>query len=75
MKKIVSILLIPLFVINLYGAVDYSEMSTEELIVIMGYVEKKNQEKFKKELKNRVPTMTAEEKSKYEKNLKEMQKK
>ncbi len=44
-------------------------MSTQELIEIMGYVEKKNVKKFKKELKQRVPTMSTKEKAKYEANL------
>lgn len=52
-----------------FARVDYSEMSTQELIAIMGYVEAANKDKFKKELKSRVPTMTADEKAKYEKNL------
>lgn len=73
MRKILSILLIFVFISPLF-AVDYSEMSTQELIEIMGYVEKKNQKKFKKELTHRVPTMTTQEKAKYNENLKKMKK-
>ena len=70
-KKFLAIFLISLFITPAF-AVDYSEMSTQELIVIMGYVEKKNKSKFQKELKSRVGTMTPQEKSKYEKNLKKL---
>lgn len=72
-KKTLTILLLTIFLSPLY-AVDYSEMSTQELIAIMGYVEKKNERKFKKELKQRVPTMSSKEKSKYKKNLKKLKK-
>lgn len=68
MKKILITLLLTLFISPLF-AVDYSEMSTQELIEIMGYVEKKNIKKFKKELNLRVPTMSPKEKAKYEANL------
>ncbi len=70
-KKIISILLITFFISPLF-AVDYTEMSTQELIAIMGYVEKKNQKEFKKELKQRVPTMSPKEKAKYKKNLEKL---
>lgn len=74
MKNFLVTILISVFLSPLY-AVDYSEMSTQELIVIMGYVKKQNEEKFKKELKERVPTMNANEKAKYQENLKKMKKK
>ena len=73
MKKILATLLLTIFISPLF-AVDYSEMSTQELIEIMGYVEKKNQTKFKKELQNRVPTMNDKEKAKYKANLEKMKK-
>ncbi len=73
MKKILTILLITLFFSPLF-AVDYTEMSTQELIAIMGYVEKKNEKKFKNELKQRVPTMSSSEKTKYEQNLEKLEK-
>lgn len=71
MKKILITLLLTLFISPLF-AVDYSEMSTQELIEIMGYVEKKNVKKFKKELRQRVPTMSTKEKAKYEANLEKL---
>lgn len=73
MKRILTILLLTFFTSTLF-AVDYSEMSTQELIEIMGYVEKKNIKKFKEELKKRVPTMSTKEKIKYESNLAKMKK-
>lgn len=72
MKKcLLLILIISSFV---FAKVDYSEMSTQELIAIMGYVEPENKMKFKKELNLRVPTMTANEKNEYQKNLKKLNK-
>ena len=68
MKKFLVTLMLTIFISPLF-AVDYSEMSTQELIAIMGYVEKKNVNKFKKELKNRIGTMSPKEKTKYEHNL------
>ncbi len=72
--KIFFIAILFIVFINPLYAVDYSEMSTQELIVIMGYVEKKNEAKFKKELQSRVPTMSPKEKAQYEANLKKMKK-
>ncbi|MGA1931334.1 DUF1104 domain-containing protein [Arcobacter sp. YIC-464] len=66
MKKI--LLLISFIVTISFAKVDYSEMSTQELIAIMGYVEKQNMKDFKKELKQRIPTMSSKEKEQYEKN-------
>ncbi len=71
MKKALVFLTFMIFINPLF-AVDYSEMSTQELIVIMGYVDKKNQNEFDKELKSRVPTMSSKEKALYEKNLKKV---
>lgn len=68
LKKILAICLITIFISPAF-AVDYSEMSTQELIVIMGYVKKQNKKKFKEELKSRVGTMSSTEKAKYKKNL------
>jgi hypothetical protein len=56
-------------------AVDYSEMSTQELIAIMGYVKPANKKSFEIELKSRVKNMTKKEKSSYEKNLDKLKKK
>ena len=60
-----------LFSTLLYGE-NYSEMSTQELISIMGYVDKSNIKKFEVELSSRVSTMTKEEKKMYQKNLKKL---
>ena len=53
----------------LYAGENFSEMSTQELIAIMGYVKKSDESKFKQELKTRIPSMTSDEKAKYEKNV------
>jgi len=73
MKKLLAIFILSFFISPLF-AEDYSEMSTQELIEIMGYVEKKNISKFKRELNQRVPTMSAKEKTKYKANLEKMKK-
>jgi hypothetical protein len=49
---------------------NFSEMSTQELIAIMGYVNKPSEKsKFVKELESRVPSMSPQEKKNYQKNL------
>lgn len=48
--------------------VDYSEMSTQELLAIIGYVKPQNQNKFKQELENRKKSMTKKQEKLYEKN-------
>ncbi len=48
---------------------NFSEMSTQELIAIMGYVKPSEVAKFSQELQSRVPSMSSSEKAKYEKNL------
>ncbi|XPV69969.1 MAG: DUF1104 domain-containing protein [Halarcobacter sp.] len=70
MKRFLVLLFTITFFITSLHAEDYSEMSTQELIAIMGYVKKENQFKFQKELKSRVPTMNENEKKKYQENLK-----
>lgn len=65
MKVFVSVILL---VSVMFAKVDYSEMSTQELIAIIGYVKKDKKESFQKELKSRIPTMTPKEKAEYEKN-------
>lgn len=62
------------FNLNLF-AVNYSEMSTQELIAIMGYVKPENKHDFLKELNERVDSMTKKEKKEYEKNLKKLKEK
>jgi len=73
-KKFLIVFFITLFFSPLF-AVDYTEMSTQELIAIMGYVEKQNEKKFKNELKQRIPTMNPKEKTKYEQNLEKLKNK
>ncbi len=63
-------LLIFIFICDfVFAKVDYSEMSTQELIAIMGYVKLENKEEFYKELQSRVKYMNEKEKLEYEKNL------
>ena len=70
MLKILTILFSSLLLISfLYAGENFSEMSTQELISIMGYVKKENLEKFKKELESRVADMSEAEQKAYEKNL------
>ncbi|MGB5917656.1 DUF1104 domain-containing protein [Arcobacter sp.] len=68
MKKILSIFVL-LFLLTPLFAVDYSEMSTQELIEIIGFVKKENKAKFEKELKSRVSTMSSKEKNQYRINM------
>ena len=68
-KVILSFLLMSLFVLSLNASENYSEMSTQELISIMGYVKKAEVKKFRRELESRRPTMTPREKKSYKKNL------
>ncbi|RXJ80680.1 DUF1104 domain-containing protein [Arcobacter sp. F2176] len=68
MKKVVLIFL-ALFIVTPLFAVDYSEMSTQELIEIIGFVKKENRAKFEKELKSRVSTMNSKEKNQYKRNI------
>jgi hypothetical protein len=74
MKKIALIFLL-LFNFVFAKQEDYSEMSTQELIAIIGYVKEDNKAKFIKELNSRIPTMTEAEKAQYEENLKMLEKK
>ncbi len=74
MKKFFIFIILNLFLISNLYAEDYSEMSTQELIAIMGYVKQENRYTFEKELKSRVPTMSQNERKKYEENLKKQKK-
>ena len=70
MLKLLTILFSSLLLISLlYAGENFSEMSTQELISIMGYIKQDNLEEFKKELESRVEKMSEEEKLAYEKNL------
>jgi len=70
MKIVNKILFIALlFSSTLFAGENFSEMSTQELIAIMGYVKPHEKSKFEKELQSRLPNMSPTEKAKYEKNL------
>lgn len=49
-----------------FSKVDYTQMSNEELIALIGYVSDKNLKDFNEELTKRVPTFTPKEKQQYE---------
>ena len=74
MKNVIKIfLLVLLFLSSLDAAENYSEMSTQELIAIIGYVKEKDVDKFIAELETRIPTMSKAEKKQinnYEDKLK-----
>lgn len=72
MKQIFISFFLTLFLISSVYSADYSEMSTQELIAIMGHIKKENQQKFQNELKKRVPQMSSKEKQDYEKNLEKL---
>lgn len=69
MKKLFFICF--LFVGIAFAKENYSEMSTQELIEIIGYVDEKDKVAFMKELDFRIPKMTESEKAQYEKRLTE----
>lgn len=71
MKKTPLILLL-LFSFIFAKQENYSEMSTQELIVIIGYVKEENKVQFFKELNSRIPKMTEQEKIQFEQNLQEL---
>ncbi len=71
MKKIALIFLL-LFTFIFAKQENYSEMSTQELIAIVGYVKEENKIQFFKELNSRIPKMTEQEKAQYEQNLQEL---
>lgn len=71
MKKIAFIFLL-LFTFIFAKQEDYSEMSTQELIAIIGYVKEENKALFIKELNSRIPTMTQDEKAQFEQNIQEL---
>ncbi|KAB7885802.1 DUF1104 domain-containing protein [Poseidonibacter ostreae] len=72
MKK--TLILFFLVISFVFAKVDYSEMSTQELIAIMGYVKAENKKQFIQELKSRVATMSANEKKAYDNNLAKLNK-
>lgn len=70
----IKIILTILLSFSLYAGENFSEMSTQELISIMGYVKQDKRAKFRAELESRVPTMSASEKKAYEENKKKNKK-
>jgi hypothetical protein len=72
MKKIIFSLIF--LIVSLVAKTDFSEMSTEELLAMIGYVKPANQKNFQKELELRYPKMSAKEKNVYVKNLDKMKK-
>lgn len=50
----------------LLAKTDFSEMSTEELIALIGYVDPSKEERFYQELDKRVGQMSEEQKALYE---------
>ena len=68
-KTLLAFLLLFIFSFSLEASENFSEMSTQELISIMGYVKKDKLEKFTQELESRVKSMSAKEKKSYKKNL------
>ncbi len=71
MKKILTALFLGLFLSsNILAGENFSEMSTQELIAIIGYVKKSDVEKFETEIKARVASMNPSELAKYKENLK-----
>ena len=70
MNKILIIFYITLFLsFSLEASENFSEMSTQELISIMGYVKKDKAKKFTAELESRLSSMSKKEKKIYKKNL------
>ena len=70
MNKILITFFITLFLsFSLYASENFSEMSTQELISIMGYVKKAEVKKFTQELESRLASMSKKEKKSYKKNL------
>jgi hypothetical protein len=70
MKKLLLTLL--LLTTLIYAQENYSEMSTQELIAIMGYVKDENKKEFEDELKSRVKSMTEAEQKQYLDNVKRL---
>ena len=70
MKKIALIFLF--IVSSLFAKEDYSEMSTQELIAIIGYVKDANKDSFIKELNSRISTMTEDEINLYKETIEKL---
>jgi hypothetical protein len=71
MKKITIIFLLLLSFV--FATEDYSEMSTQELVAIIGYVKVENEDSFMKELNSRIPNMTEDEKVLYNETIEKLE--
>lgn len=69
--KMQKILFVCLFVLStLWAKADFSEMSTEELIALIGYIDSSKEERLYKELDTRVEQMSEAQKALYEEDKK-----
>jgi len=68
MRKILFTCLIVLT--TLCAKADFSEMSTEELIALIGYIDQDKETSFYQELDKRLETMSEEQKALYEEEQK-----
>ena len=68
-KIIITFLITLLFTSLIHARENFSEMSTQELIAIMGFVKDAEKKEFDTELKIRIQTMSDEEKKRYKENL------
>ena len=64
-------LLFFLLVVSVFAKENYSQMSTQELIEIIGFVDEKDKVSFQKELEFRIPKISSFEREQYEKRLNE----
>ena len=71
----IKLSLLFLLLVQTAFCVDYSEMSTQELLAIIGYVKPENQTKFIQELESRKKSMTEKQKEIYNKNKQKIDKK
>ncbi|MFV0480824.1 MAG: DUF1104 domain-containing protein [Campylobacteraceae bacterium] len=74
MKKIATLFLVFMFTSPVFAKTDFSSMSTQELIAMMGYVKQDEKRKFEDELRKRVPQMNPNQKNQYQKNIQERSK-
>jgi len=65
-------ILFVLLVNFLFAKENYSQMSTQELIEIIGFVSEEDKASFIKELELRIPKMNEDEKIQYKKRLQEV---
>ncbi len=70
MKKVFCCLLI--FSMALFAKVDYSVVSTEELMAMIGYVPAENQSAFLQEVNARIRTLSAKDKKVYQQDIKKL---